>query len=82
MMKPFFKKEADSNNMTKYNELERELAKLDTEVARSRENILKHDKEIEELETDNKNMRKDKQFYADELKRLNTFNDPSGLTVE
>lgn len=58
------------------------MSKVDLEIARARENVIKHSKEETELDNDFKSMKKDKSFYNDELKRLNTYNDPSGLTIE
>jgi len=43
---------------------------------------LKSENEIKELTEDQKNLKKDKTFYNDELKKLNTYMDPSGLTLE
>jgi hypothetical protein len=43
---------------------------------------LKSEEEIKELTDDNKALNKDKNFYNDELKKINAFSDPSGLTVD
>jgi hypothetical protein len=43
---------------------------------------LKSNKEIQEYEEEQKNLQKDKSFYNDELKKLNTYMDPSGLTLD
>ena len=43
---------------------------------------LKSENEIKEHSEEQKNLQKDKSFYNDELKKLNTYMDPSGLTLE
>ena len=43
---------------------------------------MKYNKEIQEYEEEQKNLQKDKSFYNDELKKLNTYMDPSGLTLD
>jgi len=51
-------------------------------MKKSRANILKHESETKEITDEHKNLLKDKSFYSEELRKMNTYNDPSGLTVE
>ena len=43
---------------------------------------MKYNEEVKETNDENKQLGKDKAFYSDELKKINTYNDPSGLTFE
>jgi len=82
MSQPFFKKENDSNNLAKLQDIQKKIDAQEIELKKARANILKYDEEAKETNDENKNLVKDKQFYTDELRKINTYNDPSGLTVE
>jgi len=43
---------------------------------------LKYEEEHKELSDEMNGLNKDKQFYNEELKKMNTYNDPHGLTVD
>ena len=82
MKQPFFRKEHDANNLSKINSLKAKIDQYELEVKKSRANITKHCDDIKEVMDENKGLMKDKQFYTEQLRKINTYNDPSGLTVE
>lgn len=82
MKQPFFKKEADSNNLSKLQDLQTKIDQQEAEIKKSRANILKSEEEIKDQSEDFKQMNKDKSFFAEELRKMNVYNDPSGLTVD
>lgn len=82
MKQPFFKKENDQNNLQKLTSLQQQIDQQEAELKKSRANILKYEEEHKELSDEMNGLNKDKQFYNEELKKMNTYNDPHGLTVD
>ena len=82
MKQPFFKKENDQNNLQKLTSLQQQIDQQEAELKKSRANILKYEEEHKELSDEINGLNKDKQFYNEELKKMNTYNDPHGLTVD
>ena len=82
MQTPFFKKELDQDNIKKLSELE---TKIEQEKAKKKKmvaNIIKFDEELADARDELSNLKKDKLFYSGELRKLNQYNDPNGLSVD
>jgi len=82
LQNPFFKKEHDESNLKNITDLENKLNHADIEFKKARNNIEKNEEMIRETALSYKDMQKEKQHFSDDLRKLTTFNDPSGLSVE
>jgi uncharacterized protein (DUF3084 family) len=82
LQNPFFKKEHDESNLKTITDLENQLNQAEIDFKKARNNTTKHEDDIKLAQEKLRDMVKEKQHFTDDLRKLTTFNDPSGLTVE
>ena len=82
LRQPFFRKEADQQNYKKVEELNKKIDREDTQLKDARANILKHDKEMKDLLDEERHLKEEKEFYGADLRKLNTYMDASGLSIQ
>ena len=82
MKQPFFRKEADNSNYKMIEELKNKKDKFNNETKKAKTSYIKLDQELYDLQQELKQLTQDKDFYNKELKKLNTYMDPTGLTLD
>ena len=82
MKQPFFKKEADTSNFKKLEDLRKAVEDKKLDIKKNQDKIMSHMNNIKDSEKDYKNLSEDKNFYNKELRKLNTYMDPNGLTLD
>ena len=63
-------------------DLKSQIDKQQREKEKYRGQLMNHGKNIKELEKDKKDLEQDRDFYNKDLKRLNTYMDPNGISPE
>lgn len=58
------------------------MNQAEIDFKKARNNTAKHEDDIKLAQEKLRDMLKEKQHYSEDLRKLTTFNDPSGLTVE
>lgn len=79
---PFFKKEADNTNYKRLEDLKASQAKIQRETDKARASLLQQQKEIKELEKEQRELEYDRDFHNKELRRISTVMDPNGISPE